>query len=343
MMKRLAVGIAFALMGSAPPNSADQDSNCVARNGSGVRWMRVAPSQEHADIDRWCAPVGAPVRISTGRGEEVLTGPLVIVSWNTHVGAGDIDRLVADLRSGRLTGGRPVTSFVLLLQEVYRGGAGVPSESRRAYRWASAQRPPGPGGKRDDVVAAAKRLGLEAFYAPSMRNGAPGATDEDRGNAILSTLAMSDLTAIELPLENQRRVALGATVSVRMPGHDAMPLRLVSTHFTNMVMHHLWVLSESGRLRQARALANALPAEGPLIVGGDFNSWFGYRDAAYKQLAGVVPAAASDDRRATFGPLKLDHILARLPKGWRASVRRADSRYGSDHYPLTAVIEAPTT
>ena len=37
---------------------------------------------------------------------------------------------------------------------------------------------------------------------------------EDRGNAILSTLPLSDLTAIELPLESQRRVALQATVTV---------------------------------------------------------------------------------------------------------------------------------
>jgi endonuclease/exonuclease/phosphatase (EEP) superfamily protein YafD len=75
------------------------------------------------------------------------------------------------------------------------------------------------------------------------------------------------------------------------------------------------------------------------VVGGDFNAWFGYRDAAYKELARIVPAASSDDRRATFGPLRLDHVLARLPAGWRATVRRADSRYGSDHYPLIGVIE----
>ncbi len=110
-----------------------------------------------------------------------------------------------------------------------------------------------------------------------------------------------------------------------------------------MVLHHLWVLSESGRLRQARALARVLPADGTLIVGGDFNAWFGYRDAAYKELARVVPGASSDDRRATFGPMRLDHVLLRLPQGWRASVRRADSRYGSDHYPLVAVIDPPST
>jgi endonuclease/exonuclease/phosphatase family metal-dependent hydrolase len=339
-MKKSILGITLAFLGSAALISAGPDSNCAARSGTGVRWMRTAPSNEHVAIDRWCFPVG---HVGGLPREDAAAGPLAIVSWNTHVGAGDIDGLVTDLRSGRLTGGHPVTSFVLLLQEVYRSGETVPAPADRDVRWASAQRPPGPGGKRDDVAASAKRLGLEAFYVPSMRNGAPGATDEDRGNAILSTMRLSDLTAIELPLERQRRVALQATVTVAVRGGEPVPLRVVSTHFTNMVMHHVWVLSESGRLRQARALAGVLPADGPLVLGGDFNAWFGYRDAAYKELVRVVPAPASDDRRATFGPLRLDHILARLPVGWRAATRRAGARYGSDHYPLVATIEPPPT
>jgi endonuclease/exonuclease/phosphatase family metal-dependent hydrolase len=115
---------------------------------------------------------------------------------------------------------------------------------------------------------------------------------------------------------------------------------MVSTHFTNMVMHHMWILSESGRLRQARALAQALPREEPMIVGGDLNSWFGYRDAAYRELAQRLSPAAVEDRRATFGPMRLDHLLFRLPEGWRAELRRANSKYGSDHYPLVALIDA---
>jgi endonuclease/exonuclease/phosphatase family metal-dependent hydrolase len=342
-MTKSILGLTLAFLASAAFLSAGPDSNCAARSGTGVRWVRVAPSNEHVAIDRWCFSVGVPVRIDGRPRQDVPAGAVAIVSWNTHVGAGDIDGLVTDLRSGRLTAGRPVTSFVLLLQEVYRSGDIVPSEATAEGRWASAQRPPGPDGRRDDVAASAKRLGLEAFYAPSMRNGAPGATDEDRGNAILSTMPLSDLTAIELPLERQRRVALQATVTLTVQGYAPVPLRVVSTHFTNMVMHHVWVLSESGRLRQARALASVLPADGPLVLGGDFNAWFGYRDAAYKELVRLVPPPSSDDRRATFGPMRLDHILARLPAGWRAATRRAGARYGSDHYPLVATIEPPPT
>jgi endonuclease/exonuclease/phosphatase family metal-dependent hydrolase len=189
-------------------------------------------------------------------------------------------------------------------------------------------------------VTLAARLGLSSIYVPSMRNGAPGVTSEDRGNAILSTARLSDVSAIELPLERQRRVAIAATVMVKIGSAPPIPSRVVSTHFTNMVMHHVWLLSESGRLRQARALAQTLPAGGPLIVGGDLNSWFGYRDAAYRELAQGLSPASVEDRRATFGPLRLDHLLFRLPEGWRAELRRADRRYGSDHYPIVALVDA---
>jgi endonuclease/exonuclease/phosphatase family metal-dependent hydrolase len=295
--------------------------------------VRAFADNERASIDRWCAGVGPPARISGRQRGEVFTGSFAVVAWNTHVGAGDIDALVADLRSGRLTGGASVTDFVLLLQEVSRAGPEVPAA--RGARWAGAIGLPRP---RIDVIDAAARHGLSLVYVPSMRNGPPDKTSEDRGNAILATLPLDALTAIELPLERQRRVAVQATVAIPAPDGGTVRVTLVSTHFTNMVLHHLWVLSESGRLRQARALGRALPSTGALIVGGDFNSWFGYRDAAYRQLAEQARRADVEDRRATFGPMRLDHVLFRLPPGWRTTLRRAESKYGSDHYPLVAVV-----
>jgi endonuclease/exonuclease/phosphatase family metal-dependent hydrolase len=204
--------------------------------------------------------------------------------------------------------------------------------------WAAAQQPRRLGGTRDDIVAAARRLDLHAVYVPSMRNGAPLATKEDRGNAIVSTVPLSDVTAIELPLERQRRVAISGVVRVDTPG-GPVPITVVDTHFTNMVMHHLWLFSEAGRTRQAVALAGVLPRTGAMIVGGDFNAWFGFRDAAYRELAKLAHPPQTLDRRASFGPLRLDHVLFRLPEGWKSTLRRADKKYGSDHYPLVAVVE----
>jgi endonuclease/exonuclease/phosphatase family metal-dependent hydrolase len=334
----LYVGIALACLGNAPPRSPTSEPTCAAASAPGVRWVRMSSLNERPSLDRWCAGVGPPARIEAGQAAEVLTGSFAVVSWNTHVGAGDIDALVADLRSGRLTG-RPVTGFVLLLQEAYRSGADVPSTA--GVKFASAQQPPGVRQARHDVVGAAERLGLSLIYVPSMRNGRPGTTSEDRGNAILATARLADVAAIELPLERQRRVAIAATVTVKTREGVTQPVRLVCTHFTNMVMHHVWLLSESGRLRQARALAQALPPDGPLILGGDLNSWFGFRDAAYRELAGTLSHAAVEDRRPTFGPMRLDHLLFRLPEGWRTEVRRAEHKYGSDHYPLIGRIDAP--
>jgi endonuclease/exonuclease/phosphatase family metal-dependent hydrolase len=222
---------------------------------------------------------------------------------------------------------------VLLLQEVFRQDDSVPSQPPDGSRLASRQSPSPPGAERRGIEATARALGLSMFYVPSMRNGQPR---EDRGNAILSSIALDGLEAIELPLERQRRVAIAADVHVR--ADVPLTVRLVSTHFTNMVAHHLWLLSEPGRVRQARALTKVLDDGRPTVLGGDFNSWFGYNDAAFRELAHVLPLSRPEDRRATFGPMRLDHVLARLPAGWHIHVIRANSRYGSDHYPLIAVI-----
>src|SRR3954469_3820673 len=118
------------LLGSGVLISAEPDTTCAARGGTQVRWTSTVSPGERASIDRWCAGVGPPVRITGLRGEDILTGPFAMVSWNTHVGAGDLDRLVEDLRSGGFTGGARISQFVLPLQEAYRAGADVPGARR---------------------------------------------------------------------------------------------------------------------------------------------------------------------------------------------------------------------
>jgi endonuclease/exonuclease/phosphatase family metal-dependent hydrolase len=333
----IALGILIACLGSARPRFAAGEPTCGALTETVVHWLRLSATRERPSLDRWCAGVGPSISVQPEQASDALAPPFAVVAWNTHVGAGDLDLFVADLRAGRLTG-KPVSDFVLLLQETYRSGDNVPAVM--SVHWASAIFGAGPRSSRIEAIRFAERLGLSSIYVPSMRNGPPGVTSEDRGNAILSTARLHDAEAIELPLERQRRVAIAASVMIRRPDASQMPVRVVSTHFTNMVMHHAWILSESGRLRQARALAQALPADVPVILGGDLNSWFGYRDAAYRELAQTLSPATSEDRRATFGPMRLDHLLFRLPPAWRVHLRRADRKYGSDHYPLVALIEA---
>ena len=168
-------------------------------------------AERRGESDRWCAGVGSPVIAPGAATAEVASTSLLVVTWNTHVGAGDLTNFVSDLRSGRFTEGRAVSDFVLAV-------AGGPSTWRQCplrlpegAKAAHAVRHGSPDHPETDITGtAARELGLALFYLPSMRNGAD--TLEDRGNAILSTLPLDDYEGIELPLERQRRVALAATV-----------------------------------------------------------------------------------------------------------------------------------
>jgi endonuclease/exonuclease/phosphatase family metal-dependent hydrolase len=292
-----------------------------------IEWRFLGNAREERESARWCAGVGPPVIRTESRTAELPSKILTVVTWNTHVGAGDVAALVDDLVAGRLTGGRPVRAFAILVQEAVRRGSAVPEAPVRAMRGARRIARP----SSHDIESVAARLGLSLFYVPSMRNGGP-AVDEDRGNAILASVPLDRLAAIELPFERQRRVALEARVSMLSPG-GPVSLRIATAHLTNMVGHHFWIFSEPGRARQAEALARALD-ESPLVLGGDFNTWFGGADAAYRALARRFTPVDRADRRPTFGRLRLDHFFVRLPPGWRFAFHRGDRRYGSDHYPL---------
>jgi endonuclease/exonuclease/phosphatase family metal-dependent hydrolase len=176
---------------------------------------------------------------------------------------------------------------------------------------------------------------------PSMRNGGPGISAEDRGNAILSTVPLGELGAIELPFERQRRVAVAATVAGATTTGAPWRLRVVSAHLDNMVgARRLWIAGgEFGRTRQARGLVTALADEKTLVLGGDLNTWFGFQDGAYRTAAAAFPQTHVSDRRATFhGLLRLDHLFFRLEPGWSSRFRRAEHTYGSDHFPLIGEI-----
>lgn len=305
---------------------------------AGIAWL--GPPRDRGTLDAWCAAVGRPVV----RGMVLPIPPVdrfALVAWNMHEGAGDLGRLIADLRAGRLTAGVPVSQFVVLAQEAYRARPPGGTDGRaRSAKWAAAIRPTGP---REAIVEAADALDLALFYVPSMGNGPPD-VGEDRGNAILSTLPLTNFIAVELPMERQRRVAVSAMISARTTAGSPWTLRVVSVHLSNLVAHHLWIFSEAGRARQARALASALPEGIPTALGGDLNTWFGFSDAALRALTNRFSSAAEHaDVKPTFWIERLDHLLFDLPPGWTARVSRANSRYGSDHYPLIALVSPAGT
>jgi endonuclease/exonuclease/phosphatase family metal-dependent hydrolase len=265
---------------------------------------------------------------------------LIVVSWNTAVGAGDVMAFLRDLRDVH----GPDAPVVLLLQEAYRKGHDVPHALPHDASFASRLGAGRPGSRTGDIAALAALTGLHAYYAPSMRNGSPLVSDEDRGNAVLSSLPLSDLTGIELPFERQRRVAIAATVAGRSAAGAAWTMWVVSAHLDNMAgRRRLWLLgSHVARTRQARAIVAYLDGMGPAVLAGDFNTWLGFADRAYRETARAFRNPLPADRRGTFrGGPRLDHIFFRLPDGWHARTERGASRYGSDHYPLIATIDIP--
>jgi endonuclease/exonuclease/phosphatase family metal-dependent hydrolase len=307
-----------------------------------VRWIVAPDPRERASLDRWCAGVGPAVSAGLVDANASATSSLVVVTWNTHIGGGDIPGLVRDLKAGAFTGGTPVDHFVLLLQEVYRAGMDVPSAAGSAAPRAIHTMPV--AARRTDIVETARALGLELFYVPSMANGRPSSTEpaEDRGNAILSSLPLHDLTAIELPFEAQRRVAAAATVSGTTAAGKPWTLRLVNVHLDNKSRPSRLLQSlGGGRARQARALIEAIGEDSGAVVGGDMNTWsMGFMEGATRVFARHFPLPLKHPTEPTFavGGMRLDRLMYRLPSTLTAETRRLADRRGSDHHPLIGTI-----
>jgi len=297
-----------------------------------VAWFAPLVDRDNVSLSRWRKSVGPPVipgPLSTDTVDDAIT----IVSWNTAVGDADIVGFVRSQTDAR----RPL---VMLLQEVYRSGTEVPSKLLDDCAFAGRLGSETAGRDEGEIEEVGRLLGLGVYYVPSMRNGGQ-ASNEDRGNAILSSVPLTDLQAIELPFERQRRVAIAATVEGRTSAGTAWRLRVVSAHLDNMgSARRAWIGSEYGRARQARGLAALLRDEQPTILAGDFNTWFGFSDQAYLEMVREFPETRVTDRRPTFrGLLRLDHVFYRLPREWRLDVRRSESRFGSDHFPLMGSLQ----
>jgi len=302
-----------------------------------LAWFSPAVESDRETLARWRASVGPPVVRATSSAAGALSDRLTLVSWNTALGAGDVAELVRQLRRDR--GAAPI---VMLLQEVYRRGPAVPRPLTPGGRFAARLGGASSISASSDIESIAAALGMHAYYVPSMRNGGSD-SDEDRGNAILSDLPLSDLAAIELPFERQRRVAVAATVAAVTADGTPWRLRIINAHLDNVVPRRAWLGSEYGRGRQARGLVALVDAGTPTVLGGDFNTWFGFSDQVFLETSLAFPQTPTGDRGPTFmGLLRLDHLFYRLPAGWRAAVGRASHRYGSDHLPLIGSVALPS-
>jgi len=325
---------ALAAQEPAQPQAPVQPLPCRG-DAARVEWLSLAPPGDRATLDLWCDSVGPPLLVA-GRPESAAAA-VVVVSWNIHVGHAEVERLIEWIdRAPEVA--KPY-ALVLLLQEAVRGGPEVPAAVPPGME------PPGEIRAREgtlDVAAMAARFGLHAAYVPSMRNGRLFAPDaqQDRGNAILSTHPLSRARAIELPFFRQRRVAVAATVAV--PGFA--PLDVMTMHLD----------AKGKRTEQAKALAphlGALAARGPLVAGGDLNTWSGgRRETAFKVLDAVLPEDACGRGPTNTWPLRLhlffgwwrgrlDYMFSNLDaSGIERRCETIDRQFDSDHNPVVMVI-----
>jgi len=343
------------------PSFAGEDVGCRStitpdgeRAADPVVWVNVEDDEDRRFQDAWCVAVGPAVRYAPPARSAVATGvpgggdtveapglpridSLLVVAFNAHIGDADLERLVGDIRSGAFTG-EPVEHFALLMQEVHRSGDVVPpaDELPAGAQTASAvESPPG----RDDIVDDARALGLHLLYLPSMRSGVLPETQEDRGNAILSTLPLHAPRGLELPMGLQRRVTALAWVNAADNTGVPWQLGLASAHLDNAEVNQLLGSLGAIRGRQAGGLVRMLPDEGALVVGGDFNTWFGETmERAYRRMRHHFPYPREPQSQPTAIRLGegrvLDYLFFRGPRGWSLDDARAPSMYGSDHYPV---------
>jgi endonuclease/exonuclease/phosphatase family metal-dependent hydrolase len=331
-----------AALGASVVMNASSDG-CAARAstiGSASLHWPTATDDDGDELEKWCRGVGAPVYAQTpsrAADSPPAIEDLVVLTWNAHLAEGRLTDLVTALRSGELTDGRPVDHFVLLVQELFRRGPDIPehgagTRSAHAIR-ARDERAP-------DVYDYVRELGLAMLYVPSMRNGAN--LFEDRGNAIIATEPLSGAFAFELPLERQRRVAVGASLDVFHAGQRST-LRVVNTHLEPLSSpKSLWIFRDPRR-RQMGALLSLITASRfeddvawvATVLGGDFNTvQNGAHEPTYRKARRWSSGFVREDRRTTHLLGRLDYLFFQTVPGVGASTMRVSEKYGSDHHPL---------
>jgi endonuclease/exonuclease/phosphatase family metal-dependent hydrolase len=327
-----------------------------------IAWYGPIGSGDERSNARWCGTVG-PVAVDPVPGvrlpEPAPDDSLAVISWNILIGGGDVSRFLQEVLGYGCHRPSPelptdFSHFVLLIQEAHRRSEVIPDlpESFRfPPRIVPESRPEG----WPDIVELAQQCGLALYYVPSQRNG-PETIDggrEDKGNAILSTLPLADLVAIELPYEAGRKVAIGATVK----GPGGKQLRVVSIHLdVASTLYRTLTRVNTARLRQSQGVLEALaltetpgapvrpcgqlPHPIPTVAAGDFNTWSA-GESAIDQMRSCFPDSPPWDGLSTHRSFSTDFIFFR--KGGEGSVRylegserRVGQRYGSDHHARIA-------
>jgi endonuclease/exonuclease/phosphatase family metal-dependent hydrolase len=257
------------------------------------------------------------------------------------IGRGNLDNLLKRLAAYGVEDPLKAKPFILLVQEAYRSDPFVPHKPKsKAYGFKL------PKAQREDIVEIAKRYQLSLRYMPSMRNGE---SNSDRGNAILSNVALGSTWSVTLPYVRRSRVVTAVEV-LGLPS-----LVFASAHLdvwgndpTLKTKVHKF---GAGRVLQAKELIEELEAHcgESLFIGGDFNTSLGVKDPVTKLFLdyGYKNDDSKTYKHTAHGLMRrvrfhLDHIFYKSPLIDSVEVIRIDeddedtTRYifGSDHHPF---------
>lgn len=185
------------------------------------------------------------------------------------------------------------------------------------------------GSETPDVLSYLRdRTGMHAVEGPTLD------TPRRRyGNAVLSRLPIRQTRVLDLSFRRREpRGALDADIEC-----GPALLRIVATHLG---------LSAGERSTQVRTLLAAFDTSAlPVILLGDINEWF-VRGRALRALVTHFRRAPAPRTFPTLCPVfALDRIWVH-PGEWLGAVgvhRSALARRASDHYPLVAQIEVPSS
>ena len=292
-------------------------------------------------VESFRQTVGPSITFEPGRtlAPRETKGRLIVVSWNVHVGNGDVLGLIDSLSSFERTHGHGEPDFILLLEESVRQSADIPAPTGFSVPSRITRAADNP-----DIAALARKLNWWMYYAPSMRNGdGMGSRAEDRGNAILSSLPIQSVDPVELPFAVQRRVAVVATVA----DAEMQPrLRVAVTHFdTRAPLTRGWIfggpMARNSQASQLVASLRKFESDGlPLIVGGDLNTYLGSH-RVIQTMSGIAPRMDCGSKPTHTLGLTLDHLFVDVPTAWAHDCHRAADAFGSDHYPLVLSLNIP--
>ncbi len=163
------------------------------------------------------------------------------------------------------------------------------------------------------------------------------------GNAVLSRWPIIDDQVLILPhetlLTGHRRIAVSADIDL-----GGMTVRAISIHTATVVM------DQEKRIDQAKAARDSLGGfEGPVIIGGDFNTVSEYDVTLLRQAMRRLrmktirlpagPTISNKYKKLPGSESVLDHIFCKeFEPGSRGVARET---LASDHYPVWAMLAAP--